>query len=312
MDAKETLSQGYDRSAATYDLTVGPSFIRSLWGLFPRVRLGPSPAILDVGCGTGIGLIEAARAFAPCGALHGIDIAPNMLEEAWRKIELLGMRATFQVGDAEELPLPVEAYDLVICNAVYHWFSDRAGTLRKLSRALRPGGQIALACVADPGFYEWRLFLNDAFPRLFGADPPWSPDLPTPSDLVAQLRAAGLLIEHLHYEIEPTLVRSTTDFVKSVSAMAPSFFSGVPDADADAVVRALASDLAARYPQGFMCTSGGLQVVARKLAPPSLPARGAGGSGPSRFVGACCDAQVLDEEAWFIDEACDPSGEAVE
>src|SRR5689334_25159743 len=89
MDTKETLSQGYDRSAAVYDLTAGPNFLRSLWGLLPRVRLGPGPSILDVGCGTGIGLIEAARALAPCGTLHGIDIAPNMLEEAWRKIETL-------------------------------------------------------------------------------------------------------------------------------------------------------------------------------------------------------------------------------
>lgn len=284
MENKEALSQGYDRSAAVYDLTAGPNFLRALWGLLPRVRLGPAPSILDVGCGTGIGLLEAARVLAPCGTLHGIDIAPNMVEEARRKAALLGIRATFQVGDAEEAPLPVESYDLIVCNAVYHWFSDRPKMLRKLARALRPGGQIVLACVADPGFHEWKLFLNDAFPRLFGAKPPWSPELPTPADLVTQLRAAGMAIEHLHYEIEPMFIRNAPDFVKTMSAIAPSFFAGVPDAETDGVVRALANDLAASCPQGFVCTSGGLQAVARKLAPPPMPMPGPGG-GQSRFIG---------------------------
>jgi hypothetical protein len=82
-------------------------------------------------------------------------------------------------------------------------------------------------------------------------------------------------------------IRNAPDFVKTMSAIAPSFFAGVPDAETDSVVRALANDLATNCPQGFVCTSGGLQAVARKLAPPPpmpMPGPG-GGGGQSRFIG---------------------------
>src|SRR5262245_39371075 len=85
MARRAALIEGYSRPAPLYDQTAGMTYLGALWKLLPRVRLPPHPAILDVGCGTGINLLEAARTLGPCRRLHGADLAPGMIEEARRK-----------------------------------------------------------------------------------------------------------------------------------------------------------------------------------------------------------------------------------
>lgn len=282
MENKEALSTGYDRSAPLYDLTVGPQFLRAFWNLLPCLRLGPGAAVLDIGCGTGINLLEAARTLGPCRKLVGIDLSSGMIEVARHKAELLGVRASFIVGDVEKLPLDENSFDLVICNSVYHWFSDRQKTLKRIARALRPGGQILLNGVAAPGFQEWNLFVNEVGARLFDKAP-WFPELPTPTELLDNLRIAGFAVDHFRYEIEPTFARDMVEFVRTMATVAPSFFAGAPKGAEKNIVRIFADELAARFPQGFCCTSASIAAVARKLPP--LP-KAAMVSGAGGFMSA--------------------------
>src|ERR1700734_2022340 len=109
METRAALIEGYSRSAPMYDKTAGMTYLTALWKLLPRVRVGSSPAILDVGCGTGINLLEAARVLAPCSRLVGVDLAPGMVQEARRKATAAHVSATFMVGDAEHLELEDKA-----------------------------------------------------------------------------------------------------------------------------------------------------------------------------------------------------------
>src|SRR5437763_13013307 len=68
-----------------------------------RLDIQPGMRVLDIGCGTGNSAIPAARK----GALvTGVDLAPNLLEQARRRASEEGLLIHFAEGDAEQLPYP--------------------------------------------------------------------------------------------------------------------------------------------------------------------------------------------------------------
>ena len=64
-----------------------------------RLDLKPGMKVLDVACGTGNLAIPAAKKGAD---VTGIDIAPNLIEQANERAEAEGVEAKFEVGDAED------------------------------------------------------------------------------------------------------------------------------------------------------------------------------------------------------------------
>ncbi|HEX7961037.1 MAG TPA: class I SAM-dependent methyltransferase, partial [Terriglobales bacterium] len=76
-----------------------------------RLPISAGMRVLDVACGTGNLAIPAARKGAQ---VSGVDIAPNLLEQARQRAAEEGLKATFQEGDAEQLPFPDGQYDLVM------------------------------------------------------------------------------------------------------------------------------------------------------------------------------------------------------
>ncbi len=264
MERRAALVDGYSRSAPIYDQTAGMSYLGALWKLLPRVNVGPNPAILDVGCGTGINLLEAARMLGPCQRLLGIDLAPGLVDEARRKAKLAGVPATFVVGDAEQIALGDASVDLVICNSVYHWFPDRARAVAELARVLRPGGQVLINCVADPGFHEWVQAIDEVWRRLFGEAHDWLPPLPTPSEMLGHLRAAGLTVEHLEYEVDPAPVQDVQAFLRTMTVIAPTWLAGIPQGGGRAFMTAMTQALTPSPGGTFMVTGAGIASVSRK------------------------------------------------
>src|SRR5687768_7780758 len=66
-----------------------------------RLVLQPGMRVLDVACGTGNLAIPAAKKGSD---VTGIDIAPNLIEQAKARADAEGVKAKFEVGDAEALP----------------------------------------------------------------------------------------------------------------------------------------------------------------------------------------------------------------
>jgi ubiquinone/menaquinone biosynthesis C-methylase UbiE len=266
MQTRAVLIDGYNRAAPTYDETAGMIYLGALHKFLPRVRVCPSPAVLDLGCGTGINLLEAARVLGPCSQLRGVDLSPGMIEEARSKAMAAGVPATFEVGDAESLALDDATFDLVICNSVYHWFSDRPKAVLEISRVLRPGGQVLLTCVADPGFHEWVCAVDDVRKRLLHEQRSWLSPLPTPAELMHDLRTADLILEHLEYEVNPVLVQDASAFLRVMTAIAPTWLAGVSEADAGPVMNAVTEALSSGAADPFVVTAAGMASVARKRA----------------------------------------------
>ena len=263
MDARSALVEGYNRSAPIYDQTAGMTYVQALRSLLPRVLVGPFPAVLDLGCGTGINLLEAARVLGPCRRLHGIDLAPGMIHEARRKAASAGVPASFEVGDAQDLALEDASFDLVLCNSVYHWFPDRSRAVAEMSRVLRPGGQLLLNCIADPNFHEWVRVVDDVRRALLHDERSWLPPLPTPSELMGHLRAARLAVEHLEYQVDSIPVHDVGAFLRTMAVIAPTWLAGAPDG-ARGLVSAVTKALSAGNAGPFLITSAGMASISRK------------------------------------------------
>lgn len=282
MDRKEALSEAYDRSAPAYDQTAGGIYLRALWSLLPYVNVAQSPAILDVGCGTGINLLEAARVLGPCRKLVGVDISPGMVKVARQKARAAGVASAFMVGDAEALELPDGSFDLVICNSAYHWFGDRGRAIKELARVLRPGGQLLLTTLAAPGYEEWIGVVNGVWARLFGRACAAFPEMPTPAEVSAHLRGSGMGIEHFKYQIAPAVVGDPRGFLSTMAVIAPVWLAQAPDGDTSRVLEATLGAIESSAPEGFVCTQAGVEAVARKGAAVPMPPGRGGSTMPPR------------------------------
>ena len=114
-----------------------------------RLNIKKGERVLDVACGTGNLAIPAARAGAE---VTGVDIAPNLVEQARERAAGEGLNARFDEGDAEALPYVDGSFDTVI-TMFGAMFAPRPDvTASELIRVCRSGGRIAMANWTPQGF----------------------------------------------------------------------------------------------------------------------------------------------------------------
>ncbi len=107
-----------------------------------RLPISPGSHVLDVACGTGNSAIPLAR--LGC-IVTGVDIAPNLLVQARERAAAEGLTATFDEGDAEQLPYPDASFDAVV-TMFGAMFAPRPELVAsELARVLKPGGLLAMA-----------------------------------------------------------------------------------------------------------------------------------------------------------------------
>jgi ubiquinone/menaquinone biosynthesis C-methylase UbiE len=140
--------QSFERRSGTYE----NSFLQGLFfDRIHRVALDSIPAeikpesILDVGCGTGRLLRQAATRW-PTARLIGVDPAEGMVKEARR----LTPGALFHVSPVESLPLPDESVDLVLSTVSFHHWCDQVQGVKQVARVLHPGGFFVLVDIFMP------------------------------------------------------------------------------------------------------------------------------------------------------------------
>jgi len=101
----------------------------------------PGQTLLDVACGTGQISIPAARMGMK---VTGVDIAPNSIEYARRRAQEEELDATFDEGDAENLPYDDNSFD-VVATVVGAMFAPQADKVAlELLRVCKPGGRILM------------------------------------------------------------------------------------------------------------------------------------------------------------------------
>ena len=98
--------------------------------------------VLDVGCGTGVVAVTAARRGAD---VVGLDLTPELLEVARANAQVASAQVEWHLGDAEDLPFGSDSFDVVV-SQFGHMFAPRPDVaVAAMLRVLKPGGVIAFS-----------------------------------------------------------------------------------------------------------------------------------------------------------------------
>lgn len=115
--------------------------------LIAELQPAPGASVLEIGCGTGRNLIQAARKY-PDARFFGIDISTEMLTTAIKAIERDGRAGSIRVahGDAtgfnSQALFRVAAFDHVMISYSLSMIPDWHDVLDNAVAALKPGGRL--------------------------------------------------------------------------------------------------------------------------------------------------------------------------
>ncbi|MBM6398796.1 class I SAM-dependent methyltransferase [Phycicoccus sonneratiae] len=146
------LADAFDRAAPTYDAMVAlsPGYhdqlrtaADALVAGLPR-SAGPTPVLLDLGCGSGASTRAVLDAWAAAGGgdldLTGVDASAGMVQEAHRKPWPAGVRFVVDDALAHLRGLPDGSVDGVLGAYLLRNVPDRDAVVREVARVLRPEG----------------------------------------------------------------------------------------------------------------------------------------------------------------------------
>lgn len=120
-------------------------------------------SFLDIGCGTGWAIGQAAKKIGANGTFYGVDLSPKMIEKA--KENFNGYtNFHFIVSSSESIPLTDNMFDAIICTNSFHHYLHPDKAMNEMYRLLRTGGRVY---ILDPTADTWTIKFADKIIRLF-------------------------------------------------------------------------------------------------------------------------------------------------
>jgi ubiquinone/menaquinone biosynthesis C-methylase UbiE len=173
----------FDRWSETYERGRGAQRLQGLQSAaLAALALNPDDVLLDLGCGTGAAVREAA---ASVHRAVGIDLSPAMIEQA-RTLAAGFDNVEFRVSDVSgPLPFADREFTAIVCTTAFHHFPRPLETIAEMSRVLGPGGRLVIADAnrRHPAVFALDLALRKLQPSHVG--------FRSPSHLMRDLCAQG-------------------------------------------------------------------------------------------------------------------------
>jgi ubiquinone/menaquinone biosynthesis C-methylase UbiE len=163
---------------------------------------------LDVGCGTGA-LSQTILQMTSPAKVKGIDRAEGFV--AFAQNQTQDERATFEVGDAQSLPVETGTYDAAVSGLVLNFVAQPHRAVEEMARAVKPGGVVAVYVWDYAGKMQFmRHFWNAAAaldPQAYDMDEGRRFPLCNPKALTELFQAAKLK------QVEAQAIEIATDFI---------------------------------------------------------------------------------------------------
>ena len=149
---QEKTKSYFDKEAKEYDSSSDGKFVKCMYSeIVSRVMELQGRKILDLGCGNGnvIRMLQKNRE----AEYSGVDISEAMIREAQKRV---GKGVELKAADAAALPYSNDIFDIIICNASFHHYTDPDAALEEIKRVLKPGGTLVLGDPTIPvGPVRW-------------------------------------------------------------------------------------------------------------------------------------------------------------
>jgi len=233
---------------------------REIWSFFAPIETFTTPPaaalvrfanvqrgqrVLDVGTGTGVVAITAARQGAQ---VTGLDLTPALLSRARENASIAELELTWREGDAEALPFPDASFDVVL-SQFGHMFAPRAElATSELLRVLKPGGTLAFS-TWPPEHFIGRFFALTA--RYAPPPPPGISPPPAWGDVNTVRQRLGAAVKDLTFDRGTMFINvlSLQHYVKMVEATVGPARALAESGDAETLkrYRAELTSLAASY-----------------------------------------------------------------
>lgn len=106
----------------------------------------PGDAVIEIGCGPGMGLRAALKRVGPLGFVAGIDrsgAAAHFAAHAIHRAALHG-RAVVMRAEAQDMPFRDALFDRAFAVNTFQFWPDPARALREIARVLAPDGRLVI------------------------------------------------------------------------------------------------------------------------------------------------------------------------
>jgi ubiquinone/menaquinone biosynthesis C-methylase UbiE len=128
------------------------------------LNVQPGEKVLEIGFGTGQGLVALAHSVSETGKVYGIDLSDGMFQVAKERISRTGLssRIELRLGDAVNLPFKDDFFDAIFISFTLELFdtSDIPLVLGECKRVLLEDGRLVVVALDKKDcrvarIYEW-------------------------------------------------------------------------------------------------------------------------------------------------------------
>ena len=188
-------------------------------------RIGPGSRVLDVAAGDGDQSLTTAERVGPSGYVLAIDRAERLLAIAEKSAKAAGYsNIETRIMDGENLELPENSFDAVICRFALMFFNDPVEGLQGIKRVLKTNGKFSAVVYAENGDPEFLTALSTVQKHL-GIEQPVKPaatSLGIPEDLEQTIKKAGFTDVEVHSLTLQVKMASTEECVKYLQDTSPT------------------------------------------------------------------------------------------
>ena len=176
--SKNDSMQFYNKISRIYDVSEGYFERKYIQKGVDELSVQRDANVLEIGIGTGEGVLTFARRVGPSGKVYGVDIAKGMLEVTEKKLRKKNINQHVELicADAVHLPFKERFFDSVFLSFTLELFDtpDIPRVLSECFRVLKNNGRLEVVSLSKKNYttmvkmYEW---LHTLFPRMLDCRP---------------------------------------------------------------------------------------------------------------------------------------------